>query len=77
MRYRVFLDCFTSLDDLKPKEKRDPEAVLAVLRHTKRFSAFDMADRAICGTICDLETAGRIKTDNSPGFPWINVEVVS
>ena len=51
MTYRVYIDCFTSLDDLKPKERRDPETVLAVLRRARRFSVWDMDNEAIRNTV--------------------------
>lgn len=70
------IDTFTSLDDLKPKERRDPEAVLAVLRRAGRFSAWDMDNRALRETVCALQESGRIVTDTvSVGFPWIAVTV--
>jgi hypothetical protein len=72
----IHLDSFTSLDDLKPKERRDPEAVLAVLRRTRRFSVWDMDNKAICSTVCDLLRSGRIKQTDRLGYPWCAVEIV-
>jgi len=76
MSYRVYVDCFTSLDDLKPKERRDPEAVLDVLRHAKRFSVWDMDNLDLANTVTGLIRSGRITTDpDAIGFPWTAVTV--
>jgi len=77
MSYAIHIDRFTTLDDLKPKERRDPEAVMAVLRRTKRFSVWDMDNRAICNTVCDLMRAGRIKQVDTLGYPWCAVEILN
>jgi hypothetical protein len=76
MSGRIHLDCFTSLDELKPKQRSDPMAVLEVLRRTKRFSAFDMYDMKLVNSVEALQRMGRIKTDNSCGYPWVNVEII-
>ena len=62
------------LDELTRKEQRNSEAVLAVLRQTKRFSAFEASDNAaIARTMTRLIESGRIATDNSCGYPWTTV----
>ena len=72
----VHLCSFTSLDDLKPKQRRDPEVVLAVLRETGRFSAFDMYDMKLVRSVETLKDQGRIRTDPTKyGFPWVAVEI--
>ncbi len=71
----VHICCFSAgLDDLTRKEQRDSEAVLAVLRRTKRFSAFEASDNAsIAKMMTALIQSGRITTDNSGGYPWTKV----
>lgn len=76
MTYGTRIDCFTALDDLKPKERRDPEAVLAVLRRTKRYSVWDMDNAALRMTVGDLKRAGRIRDTNTMGYPWCAVEIL-
>lgn len=68
----VHICCFsTELDDLSRKEQRSSEAVLKVLRKTKRFSAFEVSDNpTIARTMTALIQSGRIMTDNSIGYPW-------
>lgn len=76
-RYAIHIDCFTSLDELKARERSDPMAVLAVLRETKRFSAFDMYDMRLVRSIEWLERRGHIRTDVKKfGFPWVAVEII-
>ena len=41
----IFIDCFTSLDELKGRDRADPEKILAVLERTGRFSTFDVDKR--------------------------------
>lgn len=46
----VFIDCFSSLDELKGKARRDPKAILAVLAKVGRFSCFEI-DQAMAKPI--------------------------
>lgn len=66
----VHLDYFGSdLGEMKAKDKRSDEAVLAVLRRSPRFSDFDV-DAAIARTLDRLYAKGRIVYDQSLGYPW-------
>ena len=67
----IFLDSFTSLDELTRKQQRDEEAVIAVLRKTGRFSVFDAtANDDIARTMTRL-CANRLTTDHEAmGYPW-------
>jgi len=42
----VFIDSFSSLDELTGERRRDPKAILAVIAKTGRFSCFEI-DRAM------------------------------
>ncbi len=65
------------LDDLTRKQQGNPEAVLAVLRRTKRFSVFEATDnQIIAATMTMLCKSGWITTDNSCGYPWTNVTAI-
>ena len=75
MSYPIYIDRFSAgLDELTRKEQRNSEAVLAVLRQAKRFSAFEASDNAaIARTMTMLIETGRVTTDNSCGYPWVIV----
>lgn len=78
MRYRVFVDSFSSgLDDLPPAEQRDESAVLRALEGRERVSVFEVtAHRSLANTFQFLEDAGLIATDCvSHEYPWIGVRV--
>ena len=71
----VFLDSFsTDLGDMPYRDKRNDEKVKAVLRRTKRFSAFEIDD-ALAPTITRLFRNGSIKAIGG-NYPWTEVEVV-
>ena len=74
----TFIDSFTSgLEELPRRKQRDPDAVLAVLRAAKRFSVFEAtANSTIARMMEELQRLGRISTDNSCGYPWINVTAI-
>ncbi len=71
---RVHICRFSSLDELGPRQRKNPRAVLAALAKAKRFSAFEM-DAALGGTVSGLKDGGFITTDISCGFPWTKVEI--
>lgn len=68
---RVFIDCFTSLDDLPRKLRKDKAAVKAMLLKVGRFSIFE--HQSILNTIQRLIDDKEIVTDISCGFPWTKV----
>mgnify|MGYP001355594835 CR=1 FL=1 len=49
----IFIDRFSSLDDLKGIDRRDPKKILAALAAAKRFSCFEVDD-ALAGPITRL-----------------------
>ncbi len=71
----LHIDRFSAgLDELTRKESRDFETVLAVLRRTKLFSAFEASDNpTIARTMTTLIKSGRITVDNTVGYPWTKV----
>ena len=68
---RVFIDCFTSLDDLPKKLYGDDMAVLKALSKSERFSCFEMTGK-LHGTIKRLERRGLLKIDTTTPYPWTN-----
>jgi hypothetical protein len=74
MNTHWFVDQFTTLDDLPAKDRRDDDVVLHHLRLAGRFSIFDATEHEdLARTLTRLERNGRLKTDNSCGYPWIDV----
>lgn len=74
MTGRIFLDTFTSLDDLPKKLHGDDESVFIALGLAKRVSTFKMT-QTLWNTMKRLEKAGRIVIEKS-GYPWHNVTIV-
>jgi hypothetical protein len=71
-RYGWHLDYFSgALADLPKKLHGSDEAVLAVLREQPRFSVWDAtATPKIAKTLDRLKANGRIRYDQSEGYPW-------
>lgn len=65
---RVFIDTFSSMDDLPKKYWGDEMSVLEVLRVTRRVSTFEM-NQTLMDTLNRLEAKGLI-TDLKGGYPW-------
>lgn len=61
----MFVDSFTSLDDVPARQHGDPRAILSALKAAKRFSCWDVdgAPR-LWATIKGLEGDGLITLDN-------------
>ena len=75
MTYRVHICQFSSLDDLKKKDYRNPGKVLAALKAAGRFSCFEVQDSAaLAKTVTMLFKTGRVKSVGGE-YPWTNVEV--
>ena len=69
--------CFsTGLDDLTQEQQRDDEAVIEVLRRTKRFSSFEASENNVIAATMTRLCKTRLTTDTSCGFPWINVTAI-
>lgn len=74
MAYAIHIDTFSSLDDLKPKDRKDPEAVLSALRTAKRFSCFEASEyQSLARTLVVLQESGRLKIDHESQYPWVDV----
>jgi hypothetical protein len=78
-RGRIFINRFTSLDDLKGKQRSEPMTVLqAILANGGRFSVFDAtADQKIAGTMTYIEReSGWVRrVEGRHGYPWITIEL--
>lgn len=70
----VFIDCFTSLDDLPKKLHGDEDSVFQALIYARRVSTFEMT-QPLWNTMKRLESKGRIRIEKS-GYPWHNVTIV-
>jgi predicted kinase len=69
--YRIHVDSFTSLNDLKPNDWRDYEKVKAAALAAGRFSVFeatqsDTAARQMTTLCRDPD----VEIDNTCGYPW-------
>lgn len=76
-KYPVFIDSFSvGLDDLTKKDQANDEAILRVLRKTKRFSCFEAsANPTIASTMTRL-CKTRLTTDLTCGYPWAAVTAI-
>lgn len=64
---------FSSLDDLRKKDRDDADKVLAVLARAGRFSTFE-ADGTLGSTIQGLLNRKLIRTTGGE-YPWTTVEL--
>lgn len=64
-----------ALGDMPVKRRRDPEAVLAVLREHPRFSVFEV-EAKLARTLDELAQRRRLKYDASEPYPWCRVDVL-
>jgi hypothetical protein len=85
----VFIDSFSSLDDLKGKDRSDPKRILAVLAKVGRFSCFEVDNRMAKAMTWLCNGSGWItcrndevvKDDDGYGshvrslYPWTYVEI--
>ena len=70
---KVYIDRFSAgLDDLTRKQQADDEAVIAVLRKTKRFSCFEASDNPTIASTMTRLCRTRLTTDKS-GYPWTGI----
>lgn len=71
---RAFLDSFSgAVADLKPREKKDPMKVLAVLAEHPRLSTWDM--ETVWKTIFGLRDRGLVVEDKREEYPWVRYDV--
>ncbi len=73
-RHRVFLDTFSSLDDLPKAKRRDALAVLAMLAKTGKFSCFEVDD-ALASTLTVLERREWMQVTQRFGYPWLGIVI--
>lgn len=72
-----FIDQFSSLDDLRPKDRGNDDTVAALLAKVGKFSVFEATEHSsLAKTLMRLEASGRIKIDNSCEYPWVKVTEV-
>jgi hypothetical protein len=65
---------FSSLDELKPRDRGDHAAVLRVLEKAGRFSVFEATEHQKLGAVLtQLPKDGLAIYDHSCGFPWTKV----
>lgn len=66
----VYIDCFSSLDDIPKRDRRKPDVLLAFFQKTgtRRVSTFEM-DAKIMDAMNALEKAGKLEWVES-GYPW-------
>lgn len=85
----MMIDRFSTLDDLKGKDRSDPQKIIAVLDKVKRFSCFEV-DNRMAGTMTWLclhsgwiitRNSEVVKDDDGHGthtrdfYPWTYVEL--
>lgn len=61
--------------ELKPREKRDTQKVLAALKKDPMVSTWDMGEHGLWKTIKALEETGKIKSIPC-AYPWLKYEVI-
>lgn len=66
---------FTSLDDLKPKDRRDTAAVLRVLGKAGRFSVFEATAHRSLALTLDRVFEEKLVRRTGGEFPWTEVEL--
>lgn len=60
----AFIDSFSSLDELRGAQRRDPKAILTVLAKTGRFSCFEVDQRMAKPMTWLLNESGWVTTRN-------------
>lgn len=66
---------FSTLDDLRPKDRKDVVTVLRVMAKTGRFSVFEAtAYSSLAKTIDRIFSEGLVKRTGGE-FPWTEVEL--
>lgn len=70
MANRVFIDTFSSLDDIPKKDRAKADVLLAFFQRTgvRRVSTFEM-DAKIMRAMESLKAAGKLEWVES-GYPW-------
>lgn len=70
---RIFIDCFSSLDDVPYKKRSDALVVLRALGVAGRFSCFEV-DGRLAKALCEIERQRWAEFDvTSVEYPWTKV----
>ena len=73
----MMIDRFSTLDDLKPRDRGDPVAVLRLLDQVGRFSVFEATEHLkLAKTLDQLPELGWVEYEND-GFPWTKATVTA
>lgn len=77
MHRRIYLDRFTSMDDLAKRWWGKPERVLAHMRNhdISRISTFEMND-TLMNTLQYLVASGKLVEHKDEPYPWHKFTVV-
>lgn len=67
----VYIDCFSSLDDIPKRKRRDPDVLLAFFQKTgtRRVSTFEVDDK-IMNAMNVLRDRGALKWSEDSVYPW-------
>lgn len=67
----VYIDSFSSLDDIPKKKRRDPDVLLAFFQKTgtRRVSTFEM-DEKIMDAMNKLKERGLLEWSEDSLYPW-------
>lgn len=65
---------FSTLDDLRGKDRGDPRTVLRVLTRVGRFSTFEV-DQRLADALTFIQGHGWAVFDHALGFPWTGVKL--
>jgi hypothetical protein len=72
----LHIDRFSSLDDIKGKDRGNLAIVLAVImKNGGRFSVFDASDTRMAGTLTAIAQSGWTRRKRDLGYPWVEVEL--
>jgi hypothetical protein len=75
-RGACFVDCFTSLDDIKGKARSNLAIVLStIMKNGGRFSAFDASDDRMARSLTAIAQSGWTRDKRDPGYPWVEWEL--
>jgi hypothetical protein len=72
----LHVDCFTSLDDIKGRDRGNVALVLAtIMRNGGRYSAFDASDVRMAGALTTIAQSGWTRRKSKAGYPWVEIEL--
>jgi hypothetical protein len=72
----MYIDRFTSLDDVKGRDRSNDLLVLRVImKNGGRFSVFDANDDSIARTLTMICRSDWVKMKDGVGYPWTVLEL--